>query len=87
MPTRWFRPTRLIELIWGDEAPETADHSLQVYVSELRKALEPKHGTGAPHTLLVSQPSGALYRSGRQAEASDVYQRTRERAPNSLSAA
>jgi len=30
---------RLIEDLWGDEAPRTAAHTIQVYVSALRKAL------------------------------------------------
>ncbi|HJU81427.1 MAG TPA: BMP family ABC transporter substrate-binding protein [Acidimicrobiia bacterium] len=30
---------RLIDLIWGEAAPRTAAHSLQIYVSELRKRL------------------------------------------------
>ncbi len=29
----------LIEALWGDDPPKTAEHSVQVYVSELRKAL------------------------------------------------
>src|SRR6476646_5392261 len=29
----------LVDALWGDEPPKTADHSIQVYVSELRKAL------------------------------------------------
>ena len=35
---------RLIELLWGEEPPRTAGHSIQIYVSELRKALEPLAG-------------------------------------------
>jgi hypothetical protein len=35
---------RLIELMWGDRAPRTAAHSVQIYVSGLRKALEPVAG-------------------------------------------
>ena len=31
---------RLIELVWGEDPPRTAAHSVQIYVSELRKALE-----------------------------------------------
>ena len=31
---------RLIELIWGESPPRTAGHSVQIYVSELRKALD-----------------------------------------------
>ena len=30
---------RLVFLLWGDDAPRTAVHSIQIYVSELRKAL------------------------------------------------
>lgn len=30
---------RLIDLIWGDAPPRTADHSVQIYVSALRKTL------------------------------------------------
>jgi predicted ATPase/DNA-binding SARP family transcriptional activator len=30
---------RLVEELWGTERPETADHALQVYVSNLRRAL------------------------------------------------
>jgi DNA-binding winged helix-turn-helix (wHTH) protein len=29
----------LVEALWGDDQPKTAEHSVQVYVSELRKAL------------------------------------------------
>ena len=29
----------LIDALWGDDPPKTAEHSVQVYVSELRKAL------------------------------------------------
>lgn len=32
---------RLTDLLWGDDPPRTAAHSIQIYVSELRKALEP----------------------------------------------
>ncbi|HZD80717.1 MAG TPA: winged helix-turn-helix domain-containing protein, partial [Actinomycetota bacterium] len=31
---------RLIELVWGEHPPRTAAHSVQIYVSELRKAFE-----------------------------------------------
>jgi predicted ATPase/DNA-binding SARP family transcriptional activator len=53
---------RIIELIWPDEPPDTAHHSLQVYVSQLRKVLEPEHRVSTPHTVLVSQPPGYLLR-------------------------
>jgi basic membrane lipoprotein Med (substrate-binding protein (PBP1-ABC) superfamily)/DNA-binding SARP family transcriptional activator len=40
---------RLIELLWGEGAPRTAAHSIQIYVSELRKALEPIAGRRLIH--------------------------------------
>jgi predicted ATPase/DNA-binding SARP family transcriptional activator len=53
---------RLIDLIWPDDAPDTANHSLQVYVSQLRKVLEPGHRAGAPYSFLISQPPGYMIR-------------------------
>ena len=32
---------RLIDFLWGDRPPRTANHSIQIYVSELRKAIAP----------------------------------------------
>ena len=43
---------RLMEALWGDEPPERATNALQVYVSQLRKAL------GAD--VIVTQPRGYL---------------------------
>ena len=40
---------RLIELLWGEAAPRTADHSIQIYISDLRKALEPVAGRRLIH--------------------------------------
>jgi DNA-binding SARP family transcriptional activator/tetratricopeptide (TPR) repeat protein len=44
---------RLIDALWGAEPPETAGKALQVYVSRLRRFLEPE-GKG----LLVTRPPG-----------------------------
>jgi basic membrane lipoprotein Med (substrate-binding protein (PBP1-ABC) superfamily)/DNA-binding SARP family transcriptional activator len=30
---------RIIDMVWGDDPPRTAEHSVQLYVSDLRKAL------------------------------------------------
>src|SRR5215212_1271577 len=43
---------RLIDELWGDEPPETAITSVQVYVSRLRKLLPPE--------TLVTRPPGYL---------------------------
>ncbi len=38
-PNEIVSADRLIELMWGDDLPRTAAHSVQIYVSGLRKAL------------------------------------------------
>src|SRR5712692_5826429 len=48
---------RLAELLWRDEAPPTSDHIIEVYVSQLRRALEPD---GAPYHVLMRKPSGYM---------------------------
>src|SRR3954452_9213601 len=48
---------RLIDGLWGEEAPATAQKALQVYVSQLRKALDPG--------VLVTQPPGYVVRPTR----------------------
>ena len=55
---------RLVELLWGDEPPESADHALHVYVSQLRRVLEPN---GPPYQVLLSRPPGYLLQVGRDA--------------------
>src|SRR4051812_24087754 len=49
---------RLIDLLWGDNPPRTAGHSLQIYVSELRKALEP---LGGGDLIVTRQPGYQLH--------------------------
>jgi DNA-binding SARP family transcriptional activator len=47
---------RLIDELWGAEPPPTAAHTVQVFVSRLRKALEP----AAPGRLLTRPPGYVL---------------------------
>jgi DNA-binding SARP family transcriptional activator len=49
---------RLIEELWGAEPPPQAAASLQTYVSNLRRALEPGRPARAASRVLVSQPPG-----------------------------
>jgi DNA-binding SARP family transcriptional activator len=49
---------RLVEELWGAEPPPQAAASLQTYVSNLRRALEPGRPARAPSRVLVSQPPG-----------------------------
>jgi basic membrane lipoprotein Med (substrate-binding protein (PBP1-ABC) superfamily)/DNA-binding SARP family transcriptional activator len=48
---------RLIEDLWGSAAPRTADHSIQIYVSDLRRAFEP---LGGSDRLVTHQPGYVL---------------------------
>lgn len=45
---------RIIDLVWGDSAPRTAEHSVQIYVSELRKALS----NGSNADVIDTRPPG-----------------------------
>jgi DNA-binding SARP family transcriptional activator len=47
---------RLVSLLWGEDAPRTAPHSIEIYVSGLRRALEP---LGAS-SLILTRPPGYL---------------------------
>lgn len=49
---------RLIDLLWGDERPARATASLQVYVSNLRRVLEPGRGRHTPPKRLLTRPPG-----------------------------
>jgi basic membrane lipoprotein Med (substrate-binding protein (PBP1-ABC) superfamily)/DNA-binding SARP family transcriptional activator len=50
---------RLIDALWPDHPPRTAAHSIQIYVSELRKALAP-FATGE---LIATRPPGYQLRA------------------------
>jgi DNA-binding SARP family transcriptional activator len=56
---------RLIDELWGEEPPKAAAASLRVFVSELRKALEPKRGRRAEGQVLLTRPPGYLLRAER----------------------
>ena len=52
---------RLIDLLWDEKPPRTATHSIQIYVSALRRSLEPLAGddliiTRQPGYLLQADP-------------------------------
>ena len=48
---------RLIDALWPDHPPRTAAHSIQIYVSELRKTLAP---LGSAEVILTRQPGYQL---------------------------
>jgi predicted ATPase/DNA-binding SARP family transcriptional activator len=51
---------RLIDLLWGEEPPETAAKALQVHVSQLRKGLESADGEDAERALKTRSPGYVL---------------------------
>jgi DNA-binding SARP family transcriptional activator len=48
---------RIVDELWAGEPPKTAGQVVRVYVSQLRKALEPSRSDGPPQ-LLVTQGNG-----------------------------
>ncbi|GAB2635160.1 hypothetical protein GCM10009743_07810 [Kribbella swartbergensis] len=56
---------RIIDLLWGDHPPRTAEHSVQLYISNLRRAL----GTHGPGVIVTQKPG---YLLDLPAEAVDV---------------
>ena len=87
---------RLIDELWGEQPPASAPHSLEVYVSRLRKTLQPDDG----ERLLLTQAGGYLLRlepdqldvtcferlleEGRRALAAGKYERASERLAEAL---
>jgi DNA-binding SARP family transcriptional activator len=59
--------SQLAKAVWGDEEVGRPDHTLQVYVSTLRKALEPGRRDADNHALATRQPGYVL-----RAEAVDL---------------
>ena len=55
-PGRVVSVDRLVEALWPGDPPETAAHAVQVYVSQLRKALGPVLATRAPGYVLELEP-------------------------------
>jgi DNA-binding SARP family transcriptional activator/tetratricopeptide (TPR) repeat protein len=55
-PERVVSVDRLVEALWPGDPPETAAHAVQVYVSQLRKALGPVIATRAPGYVLELGP-------------------------------
>jgi DNA-binding SARP family transcriptional activator len=49
---------RLVDELWGQQAPPQALASVQAYVSHLRRLLEPERAAGDPARLLLNQPPG-----------------------------
>lgn len=66
--------SRLVDLIWGQDAPRTADKTLQGYVADLRKVLGPEAivRTGAAYRLEAPPDAVDVSRFRRHVSAGDV---------------
>ncbi len=56
---------RLIDELWEDEPPPRATASLQAYISNLRRELEPDRVPRSPARVLVTRPPGYVLRVDR----------------------
>jgi DNA-binding SARP family transcriptional activator len=61
-PNRVVPLYRLLDQLWGEEPPPRATATLQAYVSNLRRILEPERRPRTPATVLVTQAPGYLLR-------------------------
>ena len=52
----------LIDDLWGERPPAAAAATMHVYISNLRRALEPDRSRGTPPRMLVSQAPGYMLR-------------------------
>ena len=87
---------RIVEMVWGDRAPRTADHSVQIYISELRKAFSRVSADDLietrPPGYMVNVPPDAvdtlrferLVRSGLSAMRSDDPKQARDHLEEAL---
>jgi DNA-binding SARP family transcriptional activator/CheY-like chemotaxis protein len=55
---------QLIDDLWPDNPPARAAATVQVFVSNLRRALEPERPRGTPASLLVTSAPGYVLRAG-----------------------
>ena len=53
---------RLVDELWGESPPSAATASLQAYVSNLRRVLEPGRKPRTPAAVLVTEPPGYALR-------------------------
>jgi DNA-binding SARP family transcriptional activator len=57
-PGRVVGIDRIVDTLWGDEPPPTATGTLQSYVSQLRRLLEPDRGPRQAPSVLLTRPPG-----------------------------
>ena len=71
---------RIVDELWGDEPPARALGTLQAYVFNLRRVLEPGRAPRAPATVLASQPPGYVLQVADDAVDANRFERSIARA-------
>jgi DNA-binding SARP family transcriptional activator len=61
-PGRVIGIDRIVDTLWGDDPPPTVTGTLQSYVSQLRRVLEPGRGPRQAPSVLLTQPPGYAVR-------------------------
>ena len=60
----------LVDAVWGERPPRTAERTIQAYIARLRRALEPRHRPGGTPTVIVTVgsrlPAGRRRRTARR---------------------
>src|SRR5215471_17042594 len=77
---------RLIDLLWRDEPPAAAIASVQAYISQLRRVLEPGRAPRTPAQVLVTQDPGYMLRVTDDQVDALRFQALARRAHNDLAA-
>jgi DNA-binding SARP family transcriptional activator len=57
-PGRVVGIDRIVDTLWGDDPPPTVTGTLQSYVSQLRRVLEPDRGPRQAPSVLLTRPPG-----------------------------
>ncbi|USX51647.1 BTAD domain-containing putative transcriptional regulator [Lentzea sp. HUAS12] len=54
--------SELIDAVWGEDPPASADNGIHTYVAGLRRLFEPERASRAPSSVLLSTDAGYLLR-------------------------
>ncbi|TDD34451.1 BTAD domain-containing putative transcriptional regulator [Saccharopolyspora elongata] len=75
----------LIDALWGECPPTSAEGSIYTYISGLRRSLEPQRSRRSNDGILISQPAGYTLRLPPETLDVSVFERLREQGRQRLS--
>ena len=79
-PNEAVSSDRLIDALWGETPPPTAANALQVYVTQVRRLLEPQRAKRAPSEVLPARAGGYALRAEPEALDAERFERQLEMA-------